>query len=82
MGKMDTCTCMAESLHCSPETITTLLIGYTLIQNKEFKNRKRESNKHSLSGWYVPGTVLSVEVHACSVAPLCPTLCDSMDCRG
>ena len=23
----------AESLHCSPETITTLLIGYTPIQN-------------------------------------------------
>ena len=30
---MDTCICMAESLHCSPETIT-LLIGYTPIQNK------------------------------------------------
>ena len=27
---MDTCVCMAE---CSPETITILLIGYTLIQN-------------------------------------------------
>ena len=25
---MDTCICMAESLHCSPETITTLLFGY------------------------------------------------------
>ena len=25
---MDTCMCMAESLHCSSETITTLLIGY------------------------------------------------------
>ena len=24
---------MAESLHCSPETITTLLINYTPIQN-------------------------------------------------
>ena len=28
--------CMAESLCCSPETITTLLIGYTTIQNKMF----------------------------------------------
>ena len=37
LGKMDTCICMAESLHCSPETITTLLTGYTLIQNKKFK---------------------------------------------
>ena len=27
-------TCMAESLCCAPETITTLLIGYTSIQNK------------------------------------------------
>ena len=33
MGGEDTCMCMAESLHCSPETITTLLIGYTLIQH-------------------------------------------------
>ena len=33
----DTCIYMAESLHCSPETITTLLIDYTPIQNKKFK---------------------------------------------
>ena len=32
-GRMDTCICMAESLHCSPGTITTLFIGYTPIQN-------------------------------------------------
>ena len=30
-GRMDTC--MAESPHCSPETIT-LLTGYTPVQNK------------------------------------------------
>ena len=30
-GRMDTCTCMAKSLCCPPETITTLLIGYTPI---------------------------------------------------
>ena len=34
---MDTCICMAESLRSSPETIITLLIGYTPIQNKKFK---------------------------------------------
>ena len=28
---------MVESLCCSPETITTLLIGYTPIQNKKLK---------------------------------------------
>ena len=27
-GRVDTCVCMAESLCCSLETITTLLIGY------------------------------------------------------
>ena len=31
-------TCMTESLHCLPETVTTLLIGYTQIQNKNLKN--------------------------------------------
>ena len=35
--RTDTCICMAESLPCSPETTTTLLIGYTPIQNKKFK---------------------------------------------
>ena len=30
---------MAESLRCSPETITTLLIGYTPIQNKKVKKQ-------------------------------------------
>ena len=39
-GEMDTCICMAESLRCSPETITTLLIDYTPIQNKKLKKKK------------------------------------------
>ena len=33
--------CMTESIPCSPETITTLLIGYTPIQKKKFKEKKR-----------------------------------------
>ena len=32
-GRMDTCICMAESLLFSPETITTMLIGYNPIEN-------------------------------------------------
>jgi len=40
--RIDTCICMAEALHCSPETITTLLISYTPIQNKKFKRKKRQ----------------------------------------
>ena len=31
LGEMDTYICMAESLCCSPEIITTLLIAYTPI---------------------------------------------------
>ena len=46
-GRMDTCICMAESLFCSPETITTLLIGYTTIQNKVFKKLKKKKKKKS-----------------------------------
>ena len=30
-GRTDTCMCMAETLCCPPETITTLLIGYAPI---------------------------------------------------
>ena len=32
-GRTNTCLHMAEFLHCSPETIQTLLIGYTPVQN-------------------------------------------------
>ena len=37
---MDTCMCMAESLCCSPETIMTLLISNTPIQNKKLLKKK------------------------------------------
>lgn len=36
-GEMDTRTCMAESPCYVPETITTLLISDTTIQNGKFK---------------------------------------------
>ena len=36
---MDTCIRMVESFRCSPETIITLLIGYTPIQNKKLKKK-------------------------------------------
>ena len=32
-GRINTCICMAESLCCSPETTTTLSIGYSPVQN-------------------------------------------------
>ena len=34
---MDSCICKPESLCCSPETITALLIDYTAMQNKKIK---------------------------------------------
>ena len=40
LERMDTCRCMAESLHYSPEIIAILLFGYTPIQNKKFKRKK------------------------------------------
>ena len=38
--RVDTCICIAESLYCSPETMTALLISYTPIQNKMLKKVK------------------------------------------
>ena len=37
-GRMDTCICMAESLPCSPETTTTLLIGYAAAAAKSLQS--------------------------------------------
>ena len=31
-GKMDTCICMAESLLCSPETVTTLFVNWLCMR--------------------------------------------------
>ena len=39
-GRMDTCIRMVESVHCSPDTITTLLTGYTSKQIKKFFFKK------------------------------------------
>ena len=33
-GRMDTCMCMAESLLCSPETITMLFVNQPIPQQK------------------------------------------------
>ena len=51
-GRIDTCICMAESLHYSPEIQVNslsqhcLLTGYTPIQNKFFlKKVKRQSKQ-------------------------------------
>ena len=48
-GRMDTCTCMAESLCCSPETVTSLLTDYIPIQNKFKKEKKKTLDED----WYI-----------------------------
>ena len=40
LGESGTCICMDESLCCAPETITTLFISYTPIQNSKFNFKK------------------------------------------
>ena len=70
---MDTCTCMAESLHCSPETITTLLIGYIPIENqkklkiafpKNFRDKIVNGHSHSVFVFYIPILVFCVHPQA------------------
>ena len=48
---MGTCTCMAESLCCSPETTTTLLIDYSPIQTKKFKLKKPKDLLYSTGNY-------------------------------
>ena len=40
LGKMHASIRMAESLHCPPETVTTLLTGYAPTQNKKLEIHK------------------------------------------
>ena len=39
--RKNTCICMAKSLCCQPEMITTLLISSTSTQNKKLKKKKK-----------------------------------------
>ena len=45
---MDTCICMTESLCCPSETITTLLIGDTPIQNIKFLKKQLKKQKRAI----------------------------------
>ena len=44
--RLDTWICMAESIHCSPETITTLLIS--TIQDKKFFLKRQTMTKEKM----------------------------------
>ena len=45
---------MAESLHCSPETITILLMRYTAVENKKFKLKKKNKSSKNYDIVQVP----------------------------
>ena len=58
-GQTDTRICTAESLCCSPETGTTLLVGYTAIQNKRaLKNNLQALFPPRVSKWISTGSLL------------------------
>ena len=64
-GRTDTRVCMAESLHCSPETITTLLLSYTSTQNK-VKQIKSWIYRLRIKAWRITSTLLCLYVTLCS----------------
>ena len=59
MGRMDTGVCMAEFLCSGPESVTTLLIGSTSIQNKMFKTKMKVPNEQKSVSLPVPVHILS-----------------------
>ena len=51
-GRMNIYIYIAESLHCLPESITTLLISYTPVQSKKFF--KKEKKKVTFCAAFLP----------------------------
>ena len=78
-GRMDTCISMAESLSCSPETITTLLISSTSIQNKKlfflFKKKKEAlvlcRPSYGVDSPQHTHTLARTQTHTCTHAHAC-----------
>ena len=73
-GRMDTCTCMTESLCYSPGSVTTFLIGYPPVQNEKllfflivYICQSPSSNwSHTpLDPWYANGFSLHLCVSFC-----------------
>lgn len=52
-GRTDACLCMAESHWCLPETIMTLLIGYTPLRNNKFKKIMNWRKGNFVHNWHV-----------------------------
>ena len=72
---MDTCICMAESLFSPSETITTLLIAYTPIQNEKLRKKKKAILKCTLANLgdiYIDSAATAAA--AAKLLQSCPTL--------
>ena len=71
---------MAESLGCSPETITTLFISYTPIQNNKFKKKSETGHPElpihkgqmSANSSWESGEQPSLDPHSAEKAPSHP----------
>ena len=80
-GRMDTCICMAESLRCSPEMSTILLVDCMPVQNhfvvkKKKKNLKKQGNEIKRNSVQFSRSVVSdsLRPHESQHArPPCPT---------
>ena len=92
-GRVDTCICMAESLCCSLETITTLFVNWLYPSTKLktiFKNnlkvkdqcvtKKHVAEKLARSKFMMLYIYIYMYIYICSITQLCPTLCNPMDC--
>ena len=73
-GRGDTCVCLAESLCCSPETITALLTGYIPIQNKKAKKKNQLKRFQKVQNIYYRYSYLFIQ--ALSSFPYLTQLCE------
>ena len=63
-GEDGTRLCVAESLCCSPETVITLLIGYTPTQDKKFKKKAEEQKVKKKTHASVSSSVQKPQYHS------------------
>jgi len=66
---------MAESLHCLPETITTLLMGYTPIQNKKLKKKTKTFQAQEKVFVKLPESGRGMQYSRNRITSLCFPLC-------
>ena len=66
-GRMGKCIWMAVALGCSPETVTTLLTGYTPTQNKKLKKYNTSQQTAALRCLVLTGAKWSSQTLTCEM---------------